>query len=269
MTSVLALKLLLAPGLVTAASLAGRRWGPEVAGWLAGFPMIAGPIALFFALEQGALFGAHSARGTLAGIASLTAYTVVYGHAARRGRWPGALAAGYAAFLAGTALLHALPALSAGAALLLALASLELGLRALPRPAEAAPAAAAPGRWDLPVRAGATLALVLGLTALAARLGPGLSGLLAPFPVASAVLTAFAHQQQGPEAALRLLRGVLRALRAFAAFFAVLALALEPLGIPLAFAAALLTAGAVQALGMLATGRAPAPAPLALPTRGE
>ena len=40
----LILKLSLAPGLVGAATLAGRRWGGTVSGWLVGFPVVAGPI---------------------------------------------------------------------------------------------------------------------------------------------------------------------------------------------------------------------------------
>jgi hypothetical protein len=43
---VLALKLLLAPLLVVASSLAGRRWGPRLAGILVVLPIVAGPILL-------------------------------------------------------------------------------------------------------------------------------------------------------------------------------------------------------------------------------
>ena len=44
--TVLALKLLLAPLLVVASSLAGRRWGPRLAGILVVLPIVAGPILL-------------------------------------------------------------------------------------------------------------------------------------------------------------------------------------------------------------------------------
>ena len=40
------LKLVLTPTLIGAASLAGRRWGPAVSGWLVGFPFTSAPIAL-------------------------------------------------------------------------------------------------------------------------------------------------------------------------------------------------------------------------------
>ncbi|HBF50271.1 MAG TPA: hypothetical protein DDX04_07705, partial [Massilia sp.] len=60
MTAVLALKLVLVPLLIYLVTLAGRRWGPSVAGWLSAFPIVAGPILLTLALEQGAPFAASA-----------------------------------------------------------------------------------------------------------------------------------------------------------------------------------------------------------------
>jgi len=57
----LALKLLLVPALLAAISMAGKRWGPGVAGWLAGFPSLTGPILLFLALERGPEFTTQAA----------------------------------------------------------------------------------------------------------------------------------------------------------------------------------------------------------------
>lgn len=59
MTAVLALKLTLVPLLIYLVTLAGRRWGPAVAGWLA-FPIVAGPTLLTLALEQGLPFAVRS-----------------------------------------------------------------------------------------------------------------------------------------------------------------------------------------------------------------
>ena len=42
--TLLLLKVLLAPALVLGTSLAGRRWGPQVAGVLVTLPIVAGPI---------------------------------------------------------------------------------------------------------------------------------------------------------------------------------------------------------------------------------
>jgi len=43
----LALKLTITPFLILAASLASRRWGEAVGGWLVGLPLTSGPVAFF------------------------------------------------------------------------------------------------------------------------------------------------------------------------------------------------------------------------------
>ena len=55
----LLLKLLVIPGFLLLISLAGKRWGPSVAGWLSGLPVVVGPILFFLAIEQGQLFAAQ------------------------------------------------------------------------------------------------------------------------------------------------------------------------------------------------------------------
>jgi len=175
--STLLVKLLLAPSFVVAASLAARRFGPAVGGLVGGLPVVAGPILLAYALDHGAHFAARAAVGTLLGLVSLTAFVVVYAALAGRWPWPACLATGWAAFLAATAVLSALPA-AAVPALLLACASFALAYRFLPVPdAPAAGPPPAPPAWDLPARAAAALALVLVLTASARSLGSHLAGL--------------------------------------------------------------------------------------------
>ncbi len=56
------LKLLLVPTFIGIVSLAGRRWGPTVSGWLVGLPLTSGPVAFFLALEQGNVFAAQASR---------------------------------------------------------------------------------------------------------------------------------------------------------------------------------------------------------------
>src|SRR5207253_534085 len=51
--TVLLAKVVLTPLLIAAATLAGRRWGPAVGGWLAGLPLTSGPVSVFLALEPG------------------------------------------------------------------------------------------------------------------------------------------------------------------------------------------------------------------------
>src|SRR5262245_16803924 len=96
------LRILLAPALIGAASLAGRRWGPAVSGWLVGLPLTSAPVTFLLALEHGAGFAASVALGTLAGTISQTLFAVAYAWLARRHRWPVAFMAGSVVFAVST-----------------------------------------------------------------------------------------------------------------------------------------------------------------------
>src|SRR5207248_1789769 len=54
--SILLLKLILTPLLIGIASLAGRRWGPQVSGWLIGLPFTSAPVTFFLALPLPLLY---------------------------------------------------------------------------------------------------------------------------------------------------------------------------------------------------------------------
>jgi hypothetical protein len=239
----LVLKLVLTPVLIAAASLAGRRWGQAVGGWLVGLPLTSGPVAFFLALDHGASFAASAAVGSLAGAIAEAAFCLAYGWTAARG-WPLALTASCAAF---AAVASALQSLSVG---LLGLAAgvvvaLMAALRAMPTRAATAPPTVPP-RWDIPARMLVTTALVVGLTEVAPVLGPRLSGVLATFPVYAAILTVFAHRA-GPAPAVQVLRGLLLGLFSFAAFFLALGGLIDRLGVAGGFAAAIAAALAIQA----------------------
>jgi len=258
--ALLAVKLLLAPSFVVGASLASRRFGPRVGGLIAGLPVVAGPILLVYAIAHGPSFAAGAAVGTLLGLVSLIAFVVVYAHLAGRLFWGASMLAGWLAFALSTAAFSAL-SVPAGAALAIAAVGLLVGLACLPRPSVAASSSAPPPSWDLPMRAGCALALVLTLTAVAGWLGPQLSGLLTPFPIIATVLATFTHAQRGSEEVLRLLRWLLGGYGAFALFCFVLAVSLHTLGTAAAFAlasgAALITQGAILA-GLAARDPLPA-----------
>ena len=101
----LILKVVLTPALIGMASLAGRRFGPAVGGWLVGFPLTSAPVALFLALGHGPAFAATAAAGTMAGTASQAAFCVTYSWLAQRYRWPLPLAGSTLAFAVSTAAL--------------------------------------------------------------------------------------------------------------------------------------------------------------------
>ncbi|WP_433044465.1 hypothetical protein [Dactylosporangium sp. CS-033363] len=399
----LLLKLSLAPLLVVASSLAGRRWGAQVSGVLVALPIVAGPILLITCLDHGPSFGARAAGSALLGLISLALFVAVFGRAARRLRWPSALGLAWAACLAADVVLARLtvpPLLAAP----LVLASAWLAARALPPP-EHAPAGASPDLasagaspdvavagatrdvvvagaspdvavagatrdvvvagaspdvavagaspdvavagatpdlasagaspdvavagatpdvavagaspdvavaesssapavsrepspalvsaaidgtsgsagavavadgsaaesavpvvrrppwWDLPARAVATAVLVLTVTGAAEAIGPAATGVLAPFPIATSVVAAFALARDGAGGAVRMLRGVPGGLVGFTVFCLAVALLVERAGTYAAFGLALAITLAVQAAALvLAARRRPATA---------
>ena len=255
----LTLKLVVTPALIGAATLAGRRWGQSIGGWLVGLPLTTGPVAFFIALDHGEAFAAAAVVGSLAGAVAEVAFSLAYGWSALRCRWPAALLAGTAAYAAVAALVQGL-ALGAFALFVLVVVALAVSLRLMPRGAAGGAAVVAP-RWDLPARMVLATTVVVVLTALAPRLGAQWSGLLATYPLFAAILTAFGHRLQGAGAAIGVLRGLLFGLFSFAGFCLVLALGLVPLGIAGAFAAAIAVALLAQGVSLwrLRAPRGPGP----------
>ncbi len=228
----------------TGTSLAGRRWEQAVSGWLVGLPFTSGPVAFFLALDHGVGFAVAAAAGSVAGAIGETAFVVAYARCAVRWRWPGALVAGSIAFAAVATGLELVgpPLVVLLTALFVALA---LALWLMPSDVEAAPAAP-PQRWHLPACLVISTVLVVVLTGAAPVLGPGLSGVLASYPVYAGILTVFAHHVNGPRAGVQVLRGLLLGLFAFGGFFAVLATLIARRGMALAFLAAIAVALAIQ-----------------------
>ncbi len=251
----LAVKLIMTPILVGTASLAGRRWGPGVSGWLVALPLTSGPIVFYLTLSHGARFGSSVAAATLAGAMSQAAFCLLYSRSALRWRWPHALLVACVGFAVATIVLQnmALPLLARFLMVVLALAA---ALRLMPSVTESGSGAqVAPPRWDIPTRMLVTTAFVLLLTASASALGPGLTGLLAPFPLFATVLAVFAHQRQGAGQAVEVLRGLLVGLFSFAGFFLVLGTLLDQASVAWAFGAAVAAALTIQGTTLWALGR--------------
>lgn len=212
------------------------RLGHGAGGLVGGLPVVAAPVLLIYALEQGEGYATEAARATVLGIVSLVAFCVVYGWSARRMPWPPAVLCGWAAFGAGTAAFSQVdPPIAISAAV--AWAAIPLALPALQR------AAAAPEETErrsdlLALRLVTTAVLVVALTGIAGSVSSHVGGLLAPFPIITAVLAGFTHARAGAAAANELLVGLTRGLVSFVLFFVVLALALPGLGVAGAFAVA-------------------------------
>lgn len=241
----LALKLLVTPVLILAASLASRRWGEAVGGWVVGLPLTSGPVCFFLALDQGVGFAANAGLGCMAGAGAEACFCLAYGFVARKSGWARALGAASVAFAIGVAA-FAWAALPLWPLVLTVCATLGATLWLMPRPRGGTAIPPVPPRWDIPARMTVATTLVLTVTGLAPRFGPLLSGLLATYPVFAAVLAAFSHHARGAAAGVQVLRGLLTGLFAFTGFFAVLGVMLERDGIAAGFAAATLVALVIQ-----------------------
>lgn len=242
---ILILKLFLVPAFIGAITLASRRWGPAVAGVLAGFPVITGPILLLVAIELGPSFASNAAVGSIGAVLANVSFGIGYSWAAVRHSPRFSLIAGFLSFALAVFVLNAM-ALSLWPALLLTLAGLWIAPRCFPKNTESKPLAK-PIPGDLPVRMIAGAVLVFLVTVFAETLGPRLSGLFSVFPVLASVFAYFSHRFSGAGLAIDLLRGMATGFYAFAIFCFVVSFALPNLGIARSFLIALTCATFVQA----------------------
>ncbi|APV49394.1 hypothetical protein BWI17_06690 [Betaproteobacteria bacterium GR16-43] len=234
------LKLALVPLAVGLASLAARKWGHTVSGYLGGMPMVGGPIILYLALDHGVAFAAKVALVTLAGLLAQAAHQVAMAYVGRRLGWIAGLLAGWGAFaIVGTGLAHLeFPwwvAASYGVAALLIM------WRLLPRAKKDGALPSVP-RIELALRMLAAFALAAFILWGSVRFGPVVSGVLLSVPVTGSVIPPFTLKLYGPEALARVQRGFLTGLTGFGSFFFVVGVALQPLGIAFAFTLALVAA---------------------------
>lgn len=245
----LALKLLLVPALLAVISVAGRRWGPGVAGWLAGFPSLTGPILFFLALERGIEFAVPAAVFALSAVAAALVFGIAYAWACLRLRWFGAWLCALLAWLAAVAVLVRIPPTLAGS-LAISLGLLVLAPRLFPKPRGPWGASAVPA-YELALRMAAGAGMVLAVTAVAETVGPAWTGLLAVFPVFTTVLAVFSQRANGPGFVVAMLRAMTGGFYAFLVFCVAVTLLLERAGVAAAFAAAVAAAVVVQGLARL------------------
>ena len=243
--NILALKLILAPLIIGAASYAGRRYGPSISGWIVGMPLTSGPVIFFLALSHSASFAANAALGVLSGGLSLVAYALTYSWLATRFRWSVAISGSLFVFFVSTAFLQSatLPLLPIFAMVCLAIV---VGLLLMPRDTVIKDDESKPSRWDIPIRVLIGTSFILLLTGIAPFIGARLTGLLTTIPLYVTILAIFAHRDQGPAAAAHVLRGLLYGMFAFTGFFITLSLLIEQAGLAVAFGIATLTALIVQ-----------------------
>ena len=248
--TLLMVKVTLTPLLIAVATLAARRWGPVVGGWIAGLPLTSGPVSAFLAVEQAPAFAARAACGTLLGLVAVACFCVAYARSAKSSVWVGPTTLGLG-FYSLVIWAVSLSSFSLLVSTLLIVPVLGVALMVIGVPALVGPRVPAP-RWDLPVRMATATAMVLLITGAASVMGPKWSGLLSPFPVFACVMAIFSHKNGGSGAAHRLLRGVIVGSFAFASFFTVVGLLVQRLSLVFAYALATAVALSVNGLSLAA-----------------
>jgi hypothetical protein len=231
-------KLTLVPIIILGLSLAGKRWGSFVSGILSGLPVIAGPITLFLALEQGHDFAAASANSTLLGILALSSFCFIYGLCARRYGWLLSLTVSWTCYFI-IAILTSQLSLPPLLSMLLVTLLIAIFLKLTPTIAHNTVTLSIT-KNELIVRMFAAMLLVMTITKFANALGPTYSGTFAAFPVAASVLAVFTHATHSGVQAALLLRGVTIGLLSLSSFYCSLVLLTNTLGFYSSFLASLL-----------------------------
>ena len=206
------------PPLIAGVTLAVRKWGEGLGGWIGGFPWVAGPISFFIALENGSDFISSTTPSALLGSIGTFFFALIYCIASARLSWLPSVLISFAAYFV-VALISLEQKVSIPLALCLDVLTLTCILYVFPRPKKKAVFKKQPV-YDIPLRMfTATLFLVV-LTQAADFLGPTWSGILTPFPVMTSTLAVFTHAQQGSDAAARVLYGLLLTGYGFVSFLA-------------------------------------------------
>jgi hypothetical protein len=239
----LLLKLTLAPLLVALATLATRRWGPKIGGFVVGLPLSTGPIFLFLAIDRGLDFAETACVGILFGLVGLAGFALVHAAVSRRAGWAPSLVFSAIAYfiisvaVSGYVVSEVVPA---GVA---AYVALLLAALVICRPQSQASRSVSPW-WDICFRMLVAAALTVSITAAAEQLGPVFSGIVGTFPVVTTVVVTFTHHQWGRDAAIAMLRGSVLSWIALVSCFLATGLVIKPFGL-----AASLGLGALAAVG--------------------
>lgn len=254
--NILILKLIMAPLMISLASLAGRRWGSAISGWIVGLPLTSGPVIFIITLSHDRTFAFDAVRGVLSGGFSLVAYALVYAWASRRFNWFISLAGSILVFGGMTMSLQnlSLPFLPLFFSIFV---TILIGLWLMPSQ-ENIETVSVPGKWDIPARMLIGTSFILLVTGIAPYIGSRLTGLLTTVPLYISILTAFAHRHQGSAGAVSVLRGLVYGMFAFATFYLVLGWLIQNTALTVSFGAAIVVTLIVQGVTLLILQKTPA-----------
>lgn len=246
-SQLLLIKILLMPTLIAGVTLAVRKWGEGIGGFIGGFPWVAGPVSFFIALEQGPDFVVASTPSAMMGVIGTYSFALIYTVAAKKVSWFFAMMLGYMAFF-----MVAFLTLGREVSIYLSIPVCFIVLTGIlyifPKPKGYADFKKQP-YYDIPLRMLVATCFVVGVTQALDLLGPKWSGILTPFPIMTSTLAIFTHAQQGSDATSRIMYGLLLTGYGFAFFLGGVAF-LVPI-MPIGWAYTILTVGAMCINGMM------------------
>jgi len=235
---VLAVKAAVTAVFALAAALTAERAGPLMGAMVATLPVSAGPAYLFLALDHDASFIAASAVASLGMNAANALFCAVHvATAQRRGLAP-SLGLALGVWLVVASAVRAL-GLELGGALLLNAAVFVAALP-LARRYWGAPLPRAGRRaFDLPLRAGMVVALVLAVVLVSAHVGPTVTGIIAAFPVVLTSLVLIFQPRVGGPATAAITANSIPGLTGYGCALLTLHFLARPAGLAIALTAAL------------------------------
>ncbi|MCU0325221.1 MAG: hypothetical protein MUF45_08205 [Spirosomaceae bacterium] len=223
------------PLVIGGVTLASKKWGNLIGGMIASLPWIAGPIILFFTLEQGIDFTINSVKGIMIGTIGVLGFCFAYIYSCISQKWYVSLLLAYLAFAITSMILNAIGHfIGLTVWYLLTIFLIVLSLVIFPK-LEKQKSHSQPLKYDIYLRMIIATLFVVFITYLADTLGPTWSGILTPFPIMTAILSAFTHYTQGPHSTSIIMRGMLSGFAGFASFLYIQALLLPHFSIPIAF----------------------------------
>lgn len=224
------------PLVIGGVTVASKKWGNLVGGMIASLPWIAGPIMLFFTIEQGVDFAVSSVKGIMMGVVGVLAFCFVYIYSAIKYKWYVSLFFAYCGFVTTTVLLKTCENfIDLNTWFTIAVVLSLIGIKVFPR-LEMQASSGQTLKYDIYLRMVIITVFVALITYLAQILGPTWSGILTPFPIITAILAAFTHYTQGAYGTSIILRGMLTGFIGFASFLYLQAQFLPHFPIAAAFA---------------------------------
>ncbi len=245
----LILKLTIVPLALLVFGIVERLQGPRVAGWLAGFPIVGGPLLVFITLDHGLAFGSASALGAYFGLVPWLAFAMTYALCSRSMSWVWCGIIGFAVWT-GVAVIAVMMQGASRWLEILPLAAFLAALFAFPR-GEASDEEREHVWWGLPVRMIAGAGLTIVISHFAAAMGSRWSGLFATFPVMGSIICISSHLQYGRHAVQEAVAGMSMGLASVGTFCFAAYLLLGMTGIWTAFALSLTISSSAHALTWL------------------